>query len=132
MCLNPFIIECHEQFKSFFKYCCEIEELESHFLIHEFTETTLIHKPEICISLQEICDTHCLVLEYQDQIAPDPLDSLHELLEDLGTIPTVSSLLGLGRDKIILLKNFIDDLKYFLQIEKSFEKKKHNLSSKIT
>ncbi|XP_006618095.1 ras GTPase-activating-like protein IQGAP1 isoform X1 [Apis dorsata] len=96
VCLNPFIIECHEKFKSFFRYCCQIEDLEEHFCIHEYTEATLIQKPEIYISLQEICDTHCLMLEYQDQIAPDPLDSLHDLLDDLGPAPTVASLLGIS------------------------------------
>ncbi|XP_031782642.1 ras GTPase-activating-like protein IQGAP1 [Nasonia vitripennis] len=95
VCLNPFIIECHEKFKKFFRYCCQIEELDEHFSIHEYTEATLIHKPEISISLQEICDTHCLVLDYQDQIAPDPLDILHELLDDLGNAPTVATLLGI-------------------------------------
>ncbi|KAG7199806.1 hypothetical protein KM043_000468 [Ampulex compressa] len=95
VCLNPFIIECHERFKSFFRYCCQVEELEEHFCIHEYTEATLIEKPEIYISLQEICDTHCLMLEYQDQIAPDPMDSLHDLLEDLGRAPSVATLLGI-------------------------------------
>ncbi|XP_015599510.1 ras GTPase-activating-like protein IQGAP1 [Cephus cinctus] len=95
VCLNPFIIECHEKFKKFFRYCCQVEELDDHFRIHEYTEATLIHKPEIYISLQEICDTHSLVLEYQYQIAPDPLDTLHELLDDLGTTPSVASLLGI-------------------------------------
>lgn len=52
VCLNPFIIECHEKFKNFFRYCCQIEDLEEHFSIHEYTEATLIHKPEIYISLQ--------------------------------------------------------------------------------
>ncbi|XP_076245101.1 ras GTPase-activating-like protein IQGAP1 [Calliopsis andreniformis] len=96
VCLNPFIIECHEKFKNFFRYCCQIEDLEEHFSIHEYTEATLIHKPEIYISLQEICDTHCLMLEYQDQIASDPLDPLHDLLDDLGPAPTVASLLGIS------------------------------------
>ncbi|KAK9298625.1 hypothetical protein QLX08_008104 [Tetragonisca angustula] len=96
VCLNSFIIECHEKFKSFFRYCCQIEDLEEHFCIHEYTEATLIHKPEIYISLQEICDTHCLMLEYQDQIAPDPMDPLHDLLDDLGPAPTVASLLGIS------------------------------------
>ncbi|XP_028525391.2 ras GTPase-activating-like protein IQGAP1 isoform X2 [Apis cerana] len=96
VCLNPFIIECHEKFKSFFRYCCQIEDLEEHFCIHEYTEATLIQKPEIYISLQEICDTHCLMLEYQDQIASDPLDFLHDLLDDLGPAPTVASLLGIS------------------------------------
>ncbi|XP_076668779.1 ras GTPase-activating-like protein IQGAP1 isoform X2 [Andrena cerasifolii] len=96
VCLNPFIIECHEKFKNFFRYCCHIEDLEEHFSIHEYTEATLIHKPEIYISLQEICDTHCLMLEYQDSIAPDPMDSLHDLLDDLGPAPSVASLLGIS------------------------------------
>ncbi|XP_066597001.1 ras GTPase-activating-like protein IQGAP1 [Prorops nasuta] len=96
VCLNPFIIECHEKFKNFFRHCCQIEDLEDHFAIHEYTEATLIHKPEIYISLQEICDTHCLLLEYQNQIAPDPMDVLHDLLEDLGPAPTVGKLLGIS------------------------------------
>ncbi|KZC12883.1 Ras GTPase-activating-like protein IQGAP1 [Dufourea novaeangliae] len=96
VCLNSFIIECHEKFKRFFRYCCQIEDLEEHFCIHEYTEATLIEKPEIYISLQEICDTHCLMLEYQDPIAPDPMDPLHDLLDDLGPAPTVASLLGIS------------------------------------
>nr|XP_050869767.1 ras GTPase-activating-like protein IQGAP1 isoform X2 [Vespula vulgaris] len=96
VCLNQFIIDCHEKFKKFFRYCCQIEDLEEHFSIHEYTEATLIHKPEIYISLQEICDTHCLMLKYQDQIASDPLDPLHDLLDDLESAPTVSSLLGIS------------------------------------
>lgn len=51
-CLNQFIIECHEKFKNFFRYCCQVEDLEEHFNIHEYTEATLIEKPEMCISLQ--------------------------------------------------------------------------------
>lgn len=35
------------------------------------------------------------MLEYQDQIAPDPMDPLHDLLDDLGPAPTVASLLGI-------------------------------------
>ncbi|XP_032684173.1 ras GTPase-activating-like protein IQGAP1 isoform X1 [Odontomachus brunneus] len=96
-CLNQFIIECHEQFKSFFRYCCQVEDLEEHFNIHEYTEATLIQKPEICISLQELCDIHNLVLNYQDEIAPDQSDTLHDLLEDLGPAPSVASLLGISQ-----------------------------------
>ncbi|XP_033341426.2 ras GTPase-activating-like protein IQGAP1 [Megalopta genalis] len=98
VCLNSFIIECHEKFKNFFRYCCRIEDLKEHFCIHEYTEATLIHKPEIYISLQEICDTHCLMLEYQDQIAVDPMDPLHDLLDDLGPAPTLHSLLGISEN----------------------------------
>jgi hypothetical protein len=43
---------------------------------------------------QEICDTHELLVKYEDLIAPDPSDPLHELLEDLGPVPSVAALLG--------------------------------------
>ncbi|CAG2054463.1 unnamed protein product [Timema podura] len=94
MCLNNFIVECHERFKRFFKQCCDVEELEEHFNVHEFSEATLISRPVIFITLQEICDTHKLLLEYQDHIAPDPMDPLSELLEDLGSDPSLATLLG--------------------------------------
>lgn len=96
-CLNQFIIACHEKFKDFFRYCCQVEDLEEHFDIHEYTEATLIQNPEICISLQEICEMHALLLNYEDQIAPDPSDSLHDLLDELGPVPTVASLLGISK-----------------------------------
>ncbi|RLU14769.1 hypothetical protein DMN91_012656 [Ooceraea biroi] len=95
-CLNQFIIVCHEKFKNFFRYCCQVEDLEEHFNIHEYTEATLIQNPEICISLQELCEIHTLLLTYQDQIAPDPSEPLHDLLDDLGPAPTVASLLGIS------------------------------------
>ncbi|KMQ94561.1 ras gtpase-activating-like protein iqgap1 protein [Lasius niger] len=95
-CLNPFIIACHEKFKDFFRYCCQVEDLEEHFDIHEYTEATLIQSPEICVSLQEICEMHALMLRYEDVIAPDPSDPLHDLLDDLGPVPTVASLLGIS------------------------------------
>lgn len=38
---------------------------------------------------------HDLMLKYEEQIAPDQSDSLHDLLDDLGPCPTVASLLGI-------------------------------------
>jgi hypothetical protein len=52
MCLNSFIIECHEMMKTFFRECCNVEELEEHFCMHEFTEATMISRPVLYISLQ--------------------------------------------------------------------------------
>ncbi len=54
--------------------------------LKQYTEAALIAKPVIYISLQEICDTHKLLLENVDVIAPDKKDKLRELLEDLVTI----------------------------------------------
>jgi hypothetical protein len=52
MCLNSFIIECHEMMKTFFRECCNVEEPEEHFNMHEFTEATMISHPVLYISLQ--------------------------------------------------------------------------------
>lgn len=47
--------------------------------------------------------THCsfflllisqLLLDHQDAIAPEHNDPIHELLEDLGEVPTIESLIG--------------------------------------
>lgn len=35
-----------------------------------------------------------LLLQHQDAIAPEHQDALHELLEDLGEVPTIDELLG--------------------------------------
>ena len=45
MCLNPFIIECHEKFKSFFVACCNVQEPEVQVLgVQELLEEMLLLK----------------------------------------------------------------------------------------
>lgn len=61
VCLNPFIVECHEKFKDFFRRCCEVEELEDHFSVNRYSEATLIQDPCIYITLQVmVCLSMCL------------------------------------------------------------------------
>jgi len=72
-----------------------VEEPETRFNIDEYTDVVMLTKPTIYISVQEICDTHTLLLEHQEQIAPEPNDPLHELLDDLGDAPNVQDLIGL-------------------------------------
>ncbi|KAI5640597.1 GTPase-activator protein for ras-like GTPase domain-containing protein [Phthorimaea operculella] len=91
-CLNPFIVECHEKMKELFRRCCRGPTLEEYFAVDEYTEATLLHHPHIYITVQEIVDTHALLVEYQDIIAPDHRDRLNELLDDLGEVPTVAQL----------------------------------------
>ena len=69
-------------------------EPEDAFCMDQYSEATLIAKPIIYISLQELYDTHVLVLEHLDSIAPDPNDPLRQLLDDLGDSPSICSLLG--------------------------------------
>ncbi|KAL7293724.1 hypothetical protein TKK_0012795 [Trichogramma kaykai] len=98
--INPFIIDCHIKFKNFFMDCCDIEDLDEHFNMSEYSEETLIQKPVITISVQEMIDTHTLLVEHQDLIAPDPQDQMHELLDDIGGVPTVPKLLGKSQPKL--------------------------------
>ncbi|XP_046964971.1 ras GTPase-activating-like protein IQGAP1 [Vanessa cardui] len=91
-CLNPFIVECHEKMKELFRRCCRGPTLEEYFAVDEYTEATLLHHPHIYITVQEIVDTHALLVEYQDIVAPDPNARLNELLDDLGEVPSVTQL----------------------------------------
>ena len=93
MCLNPFIIECHDKFKQFFTSCISVPEPEVQFNIDKYTEAVLIAKPTIYISLSELCDTHQLLLDHQGVVAPLSADPLHSLLLALGP-PSLCSLIG--------------------------------------
>ncbi|XP_045597721.1 ras GTPase-activating-like protein IQGAP1 [Procambarus clarkii] len=93
-CLNPFIVECHEKFKTFFRQCCEVDEPEAVYNVTQYSEATLIVKPTIYITVQEICETHQLLLDHEEILAPDSSDHLHILLSDLGERPSVQSLVG--------------------------------------
>ncbi|KAK3096452.1 hypothetical protein FSP39_000292 [Pinctada imbricata] len=92
--MNDYIRHAHEKFKKYCLAACEVEEPQIRFNVDQYTDLVMIAKPVIYISVQEICDTHQLLLQHQDQIAPDSQDPLHELLEDLGEVPSVDELLG--------------------------------------
>lgn len=72
-----------------------MEQPEKHFNIDQYTDATLVVKPQIYISIDDIINTHSKLLEYKTKIAPDTTDAIHELLDDLGEkAPTVEELLG--------------------------------------
>lgn len=83
-------------YRKYFKAVCEVEEPEVKFNMDQYSDLTRVTKPVIYISIAEIIDTHKLLLEHQDAIAPDHNDVMHEILEDLGDVPTVESLVGEG------------------------------------
>lgn len=93
-CMNTYIREAHEKFKQYCISACEVEEPEVRYNVDQYSDVVMISKPVIFISVQEVCDTHQLLLNHQDQIAPDNSDPIHELLEDLGEVPSVDELLG--------------------------------------
>lgn len=50
------------------------------------------------------CFVFQLLLNHQDQIAPDNSDPIHELLEDLGEVPPVDELLGNVNSYVLTVK----------------------------
>lgn len=92
--MNTYIREAHEKFKHYCVMACDVEELEAKFNVDQYSDIVTITKPVIYISVSEICDTHQMLVLHQDEIASDSNDALHELLEDLGDVPTVAELLG--------------------------------------
>lgn len=99
MVLNSFIIECHEEMKRFYRNICAVEDLEDHFKVTKYSEAALIEKPRIYITLEEICECHKLLLEERQRVAPDSLDPIHEILDDLGGSPSLATLLGCTPDE---------------------------------
>ncbi|XP_073495595.1 ras GTPase-activating-like protein IQGAP3 [Phyllobates terribilis] len=92
--VNQYLAEMHWKFRKFILTACNVPEPEERFNVDEYSEMVNTIKPVIYITVGELIDTHKLLLEHQDAIAPDHKDPIHELLEDLGELPTVQSLIG--------------------------------------
>ncbi|XP_059496203.1 ras GTPase-activating-like protein IQGAP1 isoform X1 [Stegostoma tigrinum] len=94
--VNDYLSQAHMKFRRFFQAACEVPELEDRFNVDEYSDLVTLTKPVIYISIGEIINTHTLFLDHQDAIAPEHNDPIHELLEDLGEVPTIESLVGEG------------------------------------
>ncbi|XP_061906886.1 ras GTPase-activating-like protein IQGAP2 [Entelurus aequoreus] len=94
--MNNFISQTYEKFRVFFQAACDVPEPEEKFNIDEYSDMVTLSKPIIYISIEEIINTHSLLLEHLEAISPDHNDLLHELLQDLGDVPDVETLLGEG------------------------------------
>ncbi|NXG38687.1 IQGA3 protein, partial [Dromaius novaehollandiae] len=94
--VNRYLEDTHEKFREFISAACCVPEPEERFNMDEYSEMVAVAKPVIYITVGELINTHKLLLEHQDSIAPLHGDPLHELLEDLDEIPTVQFLVGEG------------------------------------
>uniref|UniRef100_A0A8C4IT36 IQ motif containing GTPase activating protein 2 n=1 Tax=Dicentrarchus labrax TaxID=13489 RepID=A0A8C4IT36_DICLA len=93
--MNNYISQTYEKFR--YK-SCDVPEPEEKFNIDEYSDMVTLSKPIIYISIEEIINTHSLLLEHLEAISPDHNDLLHELLQDLGDVPDVETLLGEPND----------------------------------
>ncbi|KFV51922.1 Ras GTPase-activating-like IQGAP1, partial [Tyto alba] len=98
--INEYLSQSHQKFRRFFQAACEVPELQDKFNIDEYSDLVTLTKPVIYISIGEIINTHTLLLDHQDAIAPEHNDPIHELLDDLGEVPTIESLIGEGSGNI--------------------------------
>ncbi|XP_044529655.1 ras GTPase-activating-like protein IQGAP3 [Gracilinanus agilis] len=92
--LNSYLEETHLKFRKFICKACRVPEPEERFAMDEYSDMVALAKPVVYITVGELVNTHKLLLEHQDSIAPDHRDPLHELLEDLGELPTIPALIG--------------------------------------
>uniref|UniRef100_A0A8C2NQD3 Ras GTPase-activating-like protein IQGAP2 n=1 Tax=Capra hircus TaxID=9925 RepID=A0A8C2NQD3_CAPHI len=94
--MNSYLSETYQEFRKYFKEACNVPEPEEKFNMDKYTDVVTVSKPVIYISIEEIINTHSLLLEHQDAIAPEKNDLLNELLELLEEVPNVESFLGEG------------------------------------
>ncbi|MEQ2204962.1 Ras GTPase-activating-like protein iqgap1, partial [Xenoophorus captivus] len=92
--INEYLSSSNQKFRRFFLAACDVHSLEEKFNVDQYSDLVTVTKPVIYISIGEIINTHTLLLDHQDAIAPEHNDPIHELLEDLGEVPTVESLIG--------------------------------------
>ncbi|XP_077181510.1 ras GTPase-activating-like protein IQGAP3 [Paroedura picta] len=92
--VNQYLEETHLKFRKFITAACLVPEPEDRFHVDKYSDMVMITKPVVYITVGELINTHKLLLEHQQFVAPDPKDPLRELLEDLGELPTVQSLIG--------------------------------------
>ncbi|KFO79175.1 Ras GTPase-activating-like IQGAP3, partial [Cuculus canorus] len=92
--VNQYLEDTHNKFRRFISAACCVPEPEERFNMDEYSEMVVVARPVIYITVGELINTHKLLLEHQDSIAPHHGDPLHELLEDLDELPTIQSLVG--------------------------------------
>ncbi|KAF3686218.1 Ras GTPase-activating-like protein IQGAP1 p195 [Channa argus] len=92
--INEYLSASYQKFRRFFLAACDVPSLEDKFNVDQYSDLVTVTKPVIYISIGEIINTHTLLLDHQDAIAPEHNDPIHELLEDLGEVPTIESLIG--------------------------------------
>uniref|UniRef100_A0A8C6WRL7 IQ motif containing GTPase activating protein 1 n=1 Tax=Neogobius melanostomus TaxID=47308 RepID=A0A8C6WRL7_9GOBI len=92
--INEYLTSSYGKFRRFFLAACDVPSLEDKFNVDQYSDLVTVTKPVIYISIGEMINTHTLLLDHADAIAPDHNDPLHELLENLGEVPTVEALIG--------------------------------------
>jgi len=89
--LNPFINKSKSSLMRYFDDLPRVEDPEDHLQVNKYMELTHETKPVISISMHEIFNTHQLVAQHLDGLAPEKEDPLRQILVDLGPPPEVTA-----------------------------------------
>ncbi|KAG9489242.1 hypothetical protein GDO78_005307 [Eleutherodactylus coqui] len=119
--INEYLAQSYQKFRRFFQAACEVPEPQDKFNVDEYSDLITLTKPVIYISIGEIVNTHTLLLDHQDAIAPEHNDPIHELLDDLGEVPTLESLLGEGPGSSPDTKESLSKTEVSLTLTNKFE-----------
>ena len=71
---------------------CNVCEADEYFGIDEYSDLIVLTKPIVYMTVQEITDTHKILVQYLDKIAPDTKDPLREIFTLLQFEPNLDSL----------------------------------------
>ena len=92
--LRQFGADAWRAFRSYFIKCATVESSEKHFNIDEYSDVSMVTKPQITISMADMYYLHEMLATNIDQIATDEKDHLRDVLQDLGEVGTEREVLG--------------------------------------
>lgn len=78
--------------RNYFAEICNVKDADAYFGINEFSDMIVLTKPVVYLSVDEITDTHKILIEYLDRISPNKNDQLREILSLLGDEPNLDGL----------------------------------------
>eukprot|EP00008_Paramoeba_atlantica_P012607 CAMPEP_0201488422 /NCGR_PEP_ID=MMETSP0151_2-20130828/18137_1 /ASSEMBLY_ACC=CAM_ASM_000257 /TAXON_ID=200890 /ORGANISM="Paramoeba atlantica, Strain 621/1 / CCAP 1560/9" /LENGTH=834 /DNA_ID=CAMNT_0047873709 /DNA_START=70 /DNA_END=2574 /DNA_ORIENTATION=+ len=87
MRLNPFMEEYLPKVTAYFDALVKVDDPEDHLQVNKYMELTQKTKPMIQISLHEIFQTHQMVAQHLEKIAPEQDDPLRKVMAELGSAP---------------------------------------------
>ncbi|XP_077431059.1 ras GTPase-activating-like protein IQGAP3 isoform X2 [Vanacampus margaritifer] len=92
--LNRYVAHAHATFRKFVRRACDVPDPSERFGMDEYSETLIVSRPLVRISLGELLHMHKLLLEHRDALCPEPSDPLRLLLAHVGPLPSLQELVG--------------------------------------
>ncbi len=77
--------------RTYFQDICSVPEADEFFGINEYSDLIILTKPIVYMTIQEISDSHKILAEHLDKIAPDAHDPLRKIFDLLKHEPDLES-----------------------------------------